>query len=808
MSKWANQIQEFHQLISAAGVYDLHTASKHGRWVMSSQGWGMPPIDWIIKTSPFQHGATVKDYRLQPRIIQLLVEQNFCSRDAYWAGRSALIDAMRPNRTSLTFTDKWVPRSAYQTGGVYPTGADQKLISALAEFEGQLYGASGSDGGTTGGVLFLWDGGGSWQEVDSQAFVGAQTETEINALISATIEVPVWGDVPTTLIAAGYATNDDGEEGILYDRTQNGPWLGQTFTPSATIELDSIMVKVYCTTNAARWFNLDVYATAGGKPTGSALASGFYPPTSGVSTASPGAWVTIPYTGVGRITLSSGTVYAIVMSSSNSAGTLNWRQDQTAPSYAGGTAVNAPYSMPGNPVWSVEAGVDFMFSVSGIAHVYTITGSETRSVLLAGCGTDAIVVPWDGEWLDEYGAVSTESRILSLVDWNGSIYCGTNPNGNLLEYAVNPATGVGSLTQVAAHLHPSDNIYCLAVYDDGAGEDIYGGTDGGLLYRSAGAAWTQVCASPAAQTAIWALRVYKDFLYGSTGPDGYLVRYDVGGGHWDIVTTVPAGNDIRTLFEYKGRLYGAGDDGHLYQWNNVDAWTSICIEYVGDGGAESVYSSIVYQNRPLAGTSAGAYLIEWIHEQTLMQPSCLTLRRHLSNGQNRDLCVFPIEGPVFDASEGGWSEWSFKEMLRFIAYDPTLYDPTVIGVPYLLGTGFISEAESITYTGTWHTHPTLILTGPLEHPSIVNETIDQQISMDYNIPDSDVVTIDLSALTCQDQDGVNLIGTLSADSQLSTFVLEPSPAVTGGINRVLLSAGGAGANSDFIIEYVRRYIGV
>jgi hypothetical protein len=93
------KLREFHQYISPDGVvYDLVTASRQGRWVMQSQGWGTPPIEYITQRGAFQHGETVKDFFLTPRTIQLLIDQSFCNRDGQWAGRAALLNAIRPNR--------------------------------------------------------------------------------------------------------------------------------------------------------------------------------------------------------------------------------------------------------------------------------------------------------------------------------------------------------------------------------------------------------------------------------------------------------------------------------------------------------------------------------------------------------------------------------------------------------------------------------------------------------------------------------------------------------------------------------------
>lgn len=98
----ARVISEFHQYISPDAItYDFHTATKYGRWVMSSTGWGIPPIDYITQMGPFQHGATPRDLFLKPRVIQLIIEQNFCNRDDYWVGRANLLNHIRPNRQAI-----------------------------------------------------------------------------------------------------------------------------------------------------------------------------------------------------------------------------------------------------------------------------------------------------------------------------------------------------------------------------------------------------------------------------------------------------------------------------------------------------------------------------------------------------------------------------------------------------------------------------------------------------------------------------------------------------------------------------------
>lgn len=85
-------------LIDAQGVVYPLMLSSGNRDVLSDEGSGTPPIEYITERGPFQHGESVVDYFLRPRIVQYLIRQNFCSRQDAWNGRAALLDAVRPNK--------------------------------------------------------------------------------------------------------------------------------------------------------------------------------------------------------------------------------------------------------------------------------------------------------------------------------------------------------------------------------------------------------------------------------------------------------------------------------------------------------------------------------------------------------------------------------------------------------------------------------------------------------------------------------------------------------------------------------------
>lgn len=86
--------------ITADGTqYELN--SPPNRIVLSVEGQGLPPIQYVSQRGPFQNGETLRDYFLTPRTVQMVIRQNYCSRADYWAGRAALLDILRPNRNAF-----------------------------------------------------------------------------------------------------------------------------------------------------------------------------------------------------------------------------------------------------------------------------------------------------------------------------------------------------------------------------------------------------------------------------------------------------------------------------------------------------------------------------------------------------------------------------------------------------------------------------------------------------------------------------------------------------------------------------------
>jgi hypothetical protein len=208
-----------------------------------------------------------------------------------------------------------------------------------------------------------------------------------------------------------------------------------------------------------------------------------------------------------------------------------------------------------------------------------------------------------------------------------------------------------------------------------------------------------------------------------------------------------------------------------------------------------------------------------------------TLRKKLPDGSIRSIDVVIDEGPTFVArSTDTWDEYGYTETLRFIAHDPTFYDPTKITTtwdvlvdpalplhtafpitfPITLGPTAYAVTKAITYTGSWLAYPKITITGPMNGFMILNSATGEYIEINYIISAGEVVTIDLpyGNKTITSSLGTNLIGTCSTGSDLSTFHIAPTPEATGGVNTIQVEVTGTDANSKVVLDFYTRYIGI
>ena len=122
-------------------------------------------------------------------------------------------------------------------------------------------------------------------------------------------------------------------------------------------------------------------------------------------------------------------------------------------------------------------------------------------------------------WEQACDQLGAETYIFSLVEFDGDLYGGTNPNGKL--YKLN-ATKDGWV-EACAKLGAETRIYSLVEFDG----DLYGGTNpNGKLYKlnATKDGWVEVCDKLGAETQIRSLAVFDGDLYGGTYPNGKLYK--------------------------------------------------------------------------------------------------------------------------------------------------------------------------------------------------------------------------------------------------------------------------------------------
>ena len=130
------------------------------------------------------------------------------------------------------------------------------------------------------------------------------------------------------------------------------------------------------------------------------------------------------------------------------------------------------------------------------------------------------------------------------------------------------------------------------------------------------------------------------------------------------------------------------------------------------------------------------------------------------------------------------------------------------------GSATLSEGFVINYEGTWDAFPTISVTGPWDNFTITNGATLETLDFGYNIDSGETVVFDLAYGTksVTNQNGTNLIGSLSTDSDLATFHLATDSEVTtqlaDGINPMTVTGTNLDENSALILEWYTRYIGI
>ena len=130
------------------------------------------------------------------------------------------------------------------------------------------------------------------------------------------------------------------------------------------------------------------------------------------------------------------------------------------------------------------------------------------------------------------------------------------------------------------------------------------------------------------------------------------------------------------------------------------------------------------------------------------------------------------------------------------------------------GSATLSEGFVINYEGTWDAFPTISVTGPWDNFTITNGATLETLDFGYNIDSGETVVFDLAygIKSVTNQNGTNLIGSLSTDSDLATFHLATDSEVTtglaDGINPMVVTGTNLDENSALVLIWYTRYIGI
>jgi len=201
-----------------------------------------------------------------------------------------------------------------------------------------------------------------------------------------------------------------------------------------------------------------------------------------------------------------------------------------------------------------------------------------------------------------------------------------------------------------------------------------------------------------------------------------------------------------------------------------------------------------------------------------------TLRWCQSDGTFRSIDCLIQDGPAFVArNPRQWAEWSWQEVLRFIAFNPIFYNPTLNQFTYVATASQLlfpitfpiqfsatNSSSNFTYNGTWPEYPQFIVSGPFDSFTVTNNTTGEHLTLACQVLAGENITITLTygAKTVILGADTNKIGCLTLDSDLDTFHLEPHPGANNGVNNLTFTFAGAGGSTSVFMFWRDRYIGM
>lgn len=116
---------------------------------------------------------------------------------------------------------------------------------------------------------------------------------------------------------------------------------------------------------------------------------------------------------------------------------------------------------------------------------------------------------------------------------------------------------------------------------------------------------------------------------------------------------------------------------------------------------------------------------------------------------------------------------------------------------------------SISYVGTWYSYPVIVVAGATNGFTITHDQLGKSIQYLNAVANGETITITLGDMptVVSSVDG-DVISSLSPDSDLQAFRIEPDPIVTNGLNTFTIQAANTDGGTSFTVRYYTRYIGI
>lgn len=214
-----------------------------------------------------------------------------------------------------------------------------------------------------------------------------------------------------------------------------------------------------------------------------------------------------------------------------------------------------------------------------------------------------------------------------------------------------------------------------------------------------------------------------------------------------------------------------------------------------------------------------ATLLDRLRPNRTLNETPGVLRKVLPDGGVRDLDVFVTGGMTLDEGEHPHLGcWHTRDVVEFTAYNPVFYDPTptveqlaITGIdelvfpitfPITFGGNIIETTDVFTNAGTWEAPLEITITGPVNSPTLLNETTGKVVSINYRLVAGETVVINTDPFgpSVTNSAGDDITGNAET-SDLVTFTLVP------GDNTLTFWGGAKGTEATCDLSYNARYIG-